>query len=381
VGTRLVNTRVQVLIGSTALYESAAKWCPKVDAASGCLVVDDRAVAQFTLAQGIYFVRLQRGGYPDHVYLLNLTRDTEVPYVMFQAKSTHTLYGQVTADPDYWAGRKISLTDAQDTVVRSVTVTPGGYFLVDSVWPDTPYRLRLDDGTQRIVSPVFTASDTGSSYMEVGAGTTRTDNTTLAPKLSASSEVALHAILSVQLKSGERPMVGETVMASTPRGTLNLSTDEKGQAYVQAAEAGDYTFTWQTQAVKMSVPKPAAPAPPAQNNTAENETPAAPAAPEAGAETAGASGQTSMLGLGTAFLLLIAAVVVIAVVFIFFVVPRLMRIMNSGAAKKEEPAAPMWPAMPELPAALGGEEHAHKGHARPAHHKRHEAHKRHKKKR
>ena len=75
VGTRLVNTHVQVLVGNTTLYEKAAIWCPKIDPANGCPSVVDRAVAQFTLAPGIYFIRLQRGGLSAlfHHLLLNLS--------------------------------------------------------------------------------------------------------------------------------------------------------------------------------------------------------------------------------------------------------------------------------------------------------------------
>ena len=387
VGTRLVNTHVQVLVGNTTLYEKAAIWCPKIDPANGCPSVVDRAVAQFTLAPGIYFIRLQRGGYPNHVYLLNLTQDIEVKYVMFIQKSTYTLFGQVTVDPDYWAGRKISLIDQQDTVVRSVMVMPGGDFLVDSVWPGTPYQLRLDDGTQRILSPVFTAPDTGAGYMEVNGGLAASNNTVLAPKLSASSNAALYAILSVQLKAGERPMVGQPVLVSTPRGTMNLSTDANGKAYVQAAEGGDYTFTWETQVVKMSVPKQAAPPAPANN---ENQTAGGGTAPASGNETNGQgnfpSGGQPNAGesaiLGGAGILLIAAVVVIAVVFIFVVAPWLMKMANKPAEKKEgkeEPVAPMWPKPAEPSMESGGAEHAHKEHAN-AHPKHKEAQKHNKKK-
>ena len=362
---RLIGTKVQVMVGNTTLYENITK------------IVDDRAMAQFTLAPGTYFLRLIRASYPDHVYLQTIKQDTELCRNMIMQKSTYTLFGRVTADPDYWAGREISLIDQkQDTVKSRATIMPDGYFLIDAVWPATDYYLRLDDGTQRIVSPVFQAPDTGAGYMEINGALAQANNTVLAPKLTASSKVALYSILSAQLKAGERPMVGQRVIVSTPRGTLNLSTDDNGQVYVQAAEGGDYTFTWETQVMTMSVPKPAAPAPPAQNNTAANGTPSTPIIPPEQAGAAATPTPNSMLVLGTASLALIAAIVVIAVVFIFFVVPRLMRMMSKGAGKKEEPAAPSWPAMPELPASLGGEEHAHKGHARPPAHHKHKHHRR-----
>ncbi len=366
IGTRLVNTHVQIMVGNTVLYENASKWCPKIDPTTGCFVIQDRALSQFELARGIYFVRLQRGGYPDHVYILNITRDLEVQYVMFIKKSTYTLFGRVTENTDYWVGRKISLMDAQGTVVRSVNILPDGDFLVDSVWPNTNYYLRLDDGVQKITSPVFQAPDTGAGYMEVNGTLANANDTLVTPKLSAYSSAALYSILAVQLKAGDRPMAGQQVTVITPRGTLNLSTDDSGKAYVQAAEGGDYTFMWETQTVKMSVPSAAPTAPPAQNVTAGNETPAFVIPPEAGGETAPATTAAGWLGITS--LMLIAVVVVIAVVFIFFVVPRFMRMANKPAEKKEEPAAPAWPAWSEPAAETGAKENKHKeGHAHPKH--------------
>ncbi len=372
IGTRLVNTHVQIMVGNTVLYENATTWCPEIDVAKGCYVAYDRAMSSFDLAPGIYFVRLQRGGYPDHAYILNITRDLEVQYVMFIKKSTYTLFGRVTGNPEHWTGTRISMMDAQDTVVRSANILPAGDFLIDTVWPDTNYYLRLDDGTQRINSPVFQAPDTGAGYMEVNGTLALSNNTILAPKLAASSGAALYSVLSVQLKSGDRPMTGQQIAAKTPRGTLNLSTDENGKVYVQAAEGGEYTFTWETQVVKMSVPKPTVAAPPQKN-----ETPAAPVVipTEQPAETAPQGGMT---WLGMASLLLFVMMIVIAVVFIFFVVPWFMKALNKPVQKKEEPAAPMWPMPAEPQAETGAKEHGRK--EAHAHHK-HKAAKHHKKKR
>ncbi len=322
VGTRLPGTKVQILVGNTTLSEKTTA------------LLDDKAKAVFDLTPGVYFVRLLRMDYPDHVFMLNITKDTEFAFIMNNKKSTYSLFGRIAVDTQDWVGKKINLIDDKNTVVRSSTIQAGGIFLIDSVWPDTEYHLRLDSGDSRYNTPTFSYVETGAHYMEIGTETIPIQIINNTPLLSQVGQPALYSILSVQLKAGDRPMAGQNVSVSTPRGKYGLVSDDKGMVYVQAAAGGDYVFTWETQEVKMSVPMPPTPPAPQKNETGNGENNPAPIAPAAQPPSTPSTNGAMVLTVAGVFLL--GAVIVIAVVFIFFIAPKMMKAMNKGSEKKEE---------------------------------------------
>ncbi|MCL6089203.1 MAG: hypothetical protein M1530_03520 [Candidatus Marsarchaeota archaeon] len=153
--TRMPGTRVEVLVGSTVLYNQTTKWCPKVDIAAGCPEIQDRAMAQFNLAPGTYFLRVRRSAYPDYIYIQTLEEDTDLTVIIMQAKSTYTVYGQAGDGTGDWSGQTIKLMDENDAVVKSVAIKGNGYYLIDSLWPGKKYYLRVDRGGQRLLSAPF----------------------------------------------------------------------------------------------------------------------------------------------------------------------------------------------------------------------------------
>ncbi|VVB56783.1 Carboxypeptidase regulatory-like domain protein [uncultured archaeon] len=337
IGTRLPGTKVQILTGDTVLYENSTIWCPKADVDKGCPVrISDRAQAGFELAPDTYFLRLQRSGYPDHVYLQTLDQDTALTVIMFIRKSTYTMYGRVSNASHQLDGMQIKLMDADtDTVVRTSAIKANGDYLIDSLWPGRKYYLRVDDGEQRLLSEPFSYNDVGAYYLELAGAQAPLRNVSLQPLLSGPDRADLHSRISVTLMSGERPMEGQTVTVRTPNGELNLTTDADGIARVQAAEGGQYTFKWSSLRLNVTVPMPPAPAAPAAPQapapafevTVPEQAPAAPAGPMV----------EPTVALGAAGLVLMAGgLTVLALLAVFG--PKLWKKMNEGAKKTEAKA-------------------------------------------
>ena len=383
IGTRLPGTHVQILVANTTLYEQTAKWCPSIDLSKNCSAVDDRAVASFTLAPGTYFLRLQRSGYPDHVYLQTLNDDTTLPLIMFIKKSTYTVFGRVAVNPESFVGESIKLVDDKsDSILRSTTIKDNGYFILESLWPDTWYHARVDRGTERLISKSFSHSEIGAYYVEVNAASEPLQNITTRPTFSAPMQADLHSKIRVRLLSQDRPMAGQPMTVTTPNGPLNLTTDTDGYVYVWAAEGGDYVFNWQSMTQTVSVPYPEAPAAPVIVAPVVVEPAPAASEPVTAAPVA-STDNTAAIGLSVMVVLGLGVVVVVILAAIFG--PKLIKRMRSNSASSVPPTHPIEPgksasAPLSPPAAPAAPSTSHKGASHhPTHPSAHHAHPKHKK--
>ena len=384
VGTRLPGTHVQILVANTTLYEQTTIWCPKIDAARNCTTINDKALAQFTLSPDTYFLRLQRSGYPDQVYLQTINADTSLNLILSDSKSTYTVFGRVAVDPTSYIGETIKrVDDSSDSIVSTSTIKDNGYFILESIYPDKSYHLRVDRGTERLLSKSFSYSDIGAYYVEVNSVTEPLQNITTLPSFSGPLKADLHSLIHLQLTSGDRPMAGQSVVVTTPNGPFNLTTDANGSVMIWAAEGGDYVFDWQTLKQTVSVPKPPAPVvvvtpvvePKPSEPVISEPIPSAPS-PNVGAAALGVS-LLVFVGLG------VVAILILAVVF----GPRLLKKFRSPAA----PGAPSSPSSasskpaslstlaPPISPPISHDEkkephhHSSDAHHHPAHHNPHHA--------
>ena len=378
--TRMPGTRVEVLVGSTVLYNQTTKWCPKVDIAAGCPEIQDRAMAQFNLAPGTYFLRVRRSSYPDQVYLKTLDEDTGFMATIIQHKSTYLVYGQVGSGSGDWSGQTIKLMDENDAVVRSVGIKGSGYYIIDSLWPGKRYYLRIDRGAERLLSAPFSYQEVGAYYVSPGTAQQPLSNATTTPQLAAPAQAQRGERIAISLMMGIRPMAGQSILASTPDGLLNISTDENGLAYLQAAEWGAYRFEWNGLSQTVMVPEPAqAPEQPAAAPAESNVSPSA-GPSEAPGSAAPSSNAAAGIAISGAVIFLAAALAVIAALWVFG--PGIWRRMKENAAMPRSPphAAEERPAQysagsfwePRMPPHGGA--HAHGKHAahrkKAAHHKK-----------
>jgi hypothetical protein len=240
VGTRLPGSAVDILVGNTVLYTKNTS------------IIDDRAVAQFTIAPGTYFIRLRRGGYPDHIYLQTLENDTEMKFIMLMRRSTYTIYGQVEGETSL-AGRSIKLIDETGAVAKSSTIKGSGYYLIDSLWPTKKYYLWVDGPIQPIFSENFSYDAPGAYYIPIKSKPIEKEIEEF-PQLAAPASAKIGERIAVSLMVGSRPMAGQEIKVITPDGEFSITTDSQGLAYIQAAESGDYVFEWGGLKQKVNVP-------------------------------------------------------------------------------------------------------------------------------
>lgn len=251
--TPLAYSKVAVLQGNTTLYKADA---------------DTKGRVSFSLEPGAYFVRVSRVGYPDFITQYTMSGDASYDFYMLQGRSTYTLLGQLIDEPaERWDGAQLRLIDTQKGPTNTVaTVVAGGYFLFPYLNPAQTYRLRLEPTGQTLDTELdYTTPDT--FYLAVDL---RQPPKPIALTGPASAEIYQRIL--VTLTQGGEPLANQTLTARTPRGLIELTTDERGQAGVQAAQAGRYEFIYGDQRVTLMVaaPAPAQPAP----------APSAPTAPE-----------------------------------------------------------------------------------------------------
>jgi len=340
IGTRLPGTKVQILVANTTLYEQTTIWCPKIDAEKGCPLINDKAMVNFELSPETYFLRLQRSGYPDHVYLQTISENTNIEMIMFIKKSTYTIFGRVPSDIADYEGETIKLVDdASGAIIRSSAIKDNNYFILESLWPDKVYHLRIDRGTERLLSNPFSHAEVGAYYVEINSASEPLRNITILPSLNGPIQADLHSKISPRLMAGERPMAGQVILVTTPTGSLNLTTDSNGYVSIWAAEGGDYVFNWQTITYAVNVPKeeePAAPAP-----VAPAPAPVAPAAnvaPEVPSVDAGAAvGAVSLAAL---------ALLGVAIIIVFAALFGRRLIKAKGAEKSGHVFEPVKPSLP-----------------------------------
>lgn len=297
--TKLLNAKVQILVGSTVLYEKAA---------------DINGTSKFELAEGTYFIRLNRTFYPGHVVLYDLQKDDTVQVVMLKDRQTYILYGQVMDDPpSRWTGHNLSLLDGMGRVLRQSTIGKNGYYIVPYLDPSVTYQVRVEGEGGRLLSAPIRFNQAEAYYLplDLRAQTLINDS----PLLSAPGTAALYGRIEAVLRSGEKPVAGQSVEVHTPGGAFNVTSNDNGRVAVNAGAPGLYIFVWNNQTARTEVAALPSAQPP-EEKPAKPETPAAPAsgivAPPAEPPK---NDNGSMIGAGLG-LLIVAGLALIAMVLV-----------------------------------------------------------------
>lgn len=229
-GTKLVATRVEALKGSTVAAAENA---------------DEHGVAQLSVAGGTYFIRLLRDGYPVQVLATIVDRDTAMKAVMNNKRETALLYGRILDNSTLWEGKSIYLL-ADWKIISTSKVFAEGTYIFPYVLPGS-YSIRLNDGTPMLSVSEITLSPKEAAYLDISVVKPKPPEVVKDEpvELLAPRSVDVDTLIIVTLKKGETPLEGQKIVAATPSGQLELTTDSAGKAGINAAQAGKYVFTYE----------------------------------------------------------------------------------------------------------------------------------------
>jgi hypothetical protein len=284
-------------------------------------IADVNGSASFNVAAGSYFVQLNRGSFPVFVYLVDVEKDTSIEYTIWQGLSYSNAYGQIFGPSDF-SNSSVTVYSGSQVVSRVTHAKSypdnSGCFMIQFL-PEGNYRLVFNvSGYQGLEEDVFLPD---AQFVEV--------NPTLAPAvqqappqpaLSAPASVQQYSAIVATLSEGGGPMAGQNVSVQTPAGALSLTTASDGTVSVNAAEPGQYSFSYGNLTASTSV----------QGNQAQAQPPSQPEQQPAQQPQNNTSSQqpaqqpSGQAGSILPFLAVggLALLVVIAAAALFFIVTR-----------------------------------------------------------
>jgi len=269
--TLAVGTNVTIVKDGVRLYDGKA-------GADG--------VAQFPLDAGSYFVLLDRGGYPRHVNLLEVTGSQNVTYTMRQLISYASAYGQVSGPSEFTDASVAAYSNGN--IVKRATPNKDGYYLM-SFLPEGEYS--VDFSAPGFDGKAVTASLRQSDFSEINAALAKTVEPAQAtPIVMAPGTAERQSVIEVSLVRGGQPMAGVKLTVETPAGSIEVTTGADGKAHVNAVQPGQYKFLYGnlTAVTVVEGANETTAAPPATTEP-EQQAPSGPSAPVAGGMIAGAA--------------------------------------------------------------------------------------------
>lgn len=253
-GTAGVGTNVSLVTGGVVLSEKKAGLDGK---------------AKFDVNSGSYFVLLRRYSYPLHVSLVEVGGDLNISLSMRQLISYASAYGQISGPSDFSNASVVAYSGGE--VAKRVAVDRHGSYML-SYLPEGNYDLAFE-------SPGFEAKRLQvflplSDFVEVNAELTKPlPAQEPATVLAAPGQAQQFSAIEAALTKGGLPLAGVLVAASTPSGSVSLTTDASGKVRINAALPGSYTFTYGNLSATSIVAAKEAAKP---KEEPKNATPAAP---------------------------------------------------------------------------------------------------------
>ena len=223
--TFAVGTNITIVKDGTLLYNAKA---------------DGNGAASFKLDNGSYFVYLDRGGYPRHVNLLEISKNEEITYTMRQSISSFSAYGQITGPVDFTGAAVAAYMDGK--IVKRTTPNKDGYYML----------LYMLEGEYEIAfsAPGFVEKNASASLLptQFSELNVKLDKIpvmpTAQPTITAPSVVQKQSVIEILLVRGSMPLSGQIVFVKTPAGSVEVTTNAVGKAYVNAVRPGEYIFTY-----------------------------------------------------------------------------------------------------------------------------------------
>jgi len=284
-------------------------------------------MVNFSVSNGSYFALLKSSIYPLQVSLIEVRGDTSVTLTKRQLISYASAYGQISGPQSFSNASVTAFQDGQ--VAKRISPNADGYYVLSFI-PDGTYDLSFEapdyeKGTARQYLPQGEFTEVNMRLQKVKP-TPEPE-----PTLSAPAQVQQSEIIEVALSKGGSPLSGETIIAETPAGKVELTTDPQGKAAIGAAQPGLYRFTFSTLSASTTVPAKEVVAPPKQQPQEPVEIPAPPVAPlPAPAPEQPLSGRALFAAIALFFILLFVGLLAL-LVWMKFISPSLAK-----AKAKEE---------------------------------------------
>ncbi|MFN3910373.1 MAG: hypothetical protein ACK4J0_04055 [Candidatus Anstonellaceae archaeon] len=234
-GIKLVGTNVSIFEGQRLLNSTKTSIYQKWGE-------DAKALANFELNKGVYFLVVERSYFSPAIFLLDLNSDYELNVVLIQNSSTYTLYGKLQNSQDF-IGKKLSVLDKKGKIVSNSKIHKDGYFLLNYLYPSEDYRLAILE-EPKTFGQYFSYSSPGVYYLEPDL---KNEEEFEVKNLSLFSpeKIEVGKKIVALLKLGENPLKNQKIILTLPsKQKLELLTDELGQVAINAAEAGNYIFEY-----------------------------------------------------------------------------------------------------------------------------------------
>ena len=311
-----------------------------IELASGRTGAD--GMVNFSVSNGSYFALLKSTIYPLQVSLIEVRGDTQVTLTKRQLISYASAYGQITGPTEFSNASVTAFREGQ--VAKRISPNSDGYYIM-SFLPDGMYDLSFE-------APFY---EKGTVRQSLAQGEFTEVNIKLAkvmvapepePTLVAPVQVQQSEIIEVALSKGGKPLSGETIIAETPAGKVELTTDARGLAAIGAAQSGLYRFTFGTLSASTTVP------PAAKANATKEETPQEPveipaplggsSQPAAPPEGSPLQGRALFAAIALFFILLFVGLLAL-LVWMKFISPSLAKAKAAEAAQMKEQAKQMHP--------------------------------------
>ncbi|MEM4554369.1 MAG: carboxypeptidase-like regulatory domain-containing protein [Candidatus Anstonellaceae archaeon] len=203
--------------------------------------------ASFEVLPASYFVVLKRGGYPTAVHLLRIDKNMNITYILRDQLPYAGIWGRISGPADF-SNSSITIYSEEKIVARYSHKKDGipnkdGYFLI-SFLPEGQYRVVFE--VQGFLPKEEVKKLSLSDFAELNLELEQPKQEAQAPKLAliVTSENKKHSLIAVQLLNGSRPLGGEKIQVETPSGQITIITSSNGTAYLNAAEAGTYVFSY-----------------------------------------------------------------------------------------------------------------------------------------
>ena len=316
-GTLAVGTNVTLVRDSVVL---------------GSLKADSKGMASFNATPGSYFVMLKRGGYPNHVSLIEMgNADKATELNMRQMISYANAYGFITGPSDFSATTLSAYSDGK--IVGKYKPNKDGYYFVQFL-PSGSYDFVFESpGFDKETVQVYLEQ---ANFLEVNSALAKTiPKNDTPPKpvgnivLTAPEQAKAGTVITISLTQGSQPLANEKISVNTPAGAITVTTDSLGIARVNAAQEGEYSFAYgnltSTTNIPLSAPKPA--------ENASSEPPVA--TPDTPQQPAGNANQD---GMGALVLLTMIGAVGVVAVCLFLLVMFVRKMKRSEPAHAEKPA-------------------------------------------
>ena len=283
-------------------------------------IADASGTANFNVTAGSYFVQLSRYSFPAFVSLVDVEKDTSVAYTIWQGMTYSNSYGQIFGPSDF-SNSSVTVYSGNQTVKRVTHSKNGypdnnGYFLIQFL-PEGNYRLVFDvHGYQEAEEDVFLPN---AQFVEANPNLVpAVQQAPPQPVLSAPASVQQYSVIVASLSEGGGPMAGQNVSVQTPAGALSLTTASDGTVSVNAAEPGQYAFSYGNLTASTSVQGNQAQAPPQQPSQPEQQPSQNSSSQQSAQQPPGqASSILPFLAVGG-----LALLVIIAAAALFFIVSR-----------------------------------------------------------